>query len=78
MQQMPWSRVFSSGHQPVGFHTCRGHWKAEEYEKFAFPASEAVLDGLLPDKEFEIWTNILGDSDGYQRKYLIVINQVQH
>ena len=26
--------------------------------KFAFHASEAVLDGLLPDKEFEIWTNV--------------------
>lgn len=58
MQQIPWSREFTSGRQPVGFHTRRGHWKAEEYAKFAFPASEAVLDGLLPDKEFEIWTNI--------------------
>ena len=26
--------------------------------KFAFPASKAVLDGLLPETEFEIWTNI--------------------
>ena len=58
MQQMPWSREFTSGRQPVGFHTRRGHWKAEEYTKFAFPASEAVLDGLLPDREFEIWTNL--------------------
>ena len=31
---------------------------AEDYMKFAFHASEAVLDGLLPDKEFEIWTNV--------------------
>lgn len=58
MQQIPWSREFTSGRQPVGFHTRRGHWKAEEYKKFAFPASEAVLDGLLPDREFEIWTNV--------------------
>ena len=48
MQQIPWSHEFTSGRQPVGFHTCRGHWKAEEYMKFAFPASEAVLHGLLP------------------------------
>ena len=26
--------------------------------KFAFHASEAVLDGQLPDKEFETWTNV--------------------
>ena len=58
MQQIAWSHEFTSGRQPVGFDTRRGHWKAEEYMKFAFPASEAVLDGLLPDTEFEIWTNI--------------------
>ena len=58
IQKIPWTNQFTSGRQPVGFHSRRGHWKAEEYVKFAFPASEVVLDGLLPEREFEIWTNI--------------------
>ena len=32
-----------------------GFWKAEELQKFAFPASECVLGGLLPDEEYHIW-----------------------
>ena len=32
-----------------------GFWKAEEYQKFTFPASEYVLGGLLPDKEYHVW-----------------------
>lgn len=57
----------------MGFDTRRGHWKAEEYKKFAFPSSEVVLDGLLPEPEFEIWTNIarciftVGALDGHKK-----------
>lgn len=58
LQKIPWTNEFTCGRQPVGFDTRRGHWKAEEYKKFAFPSSEVVLDGLLPEPEFEIWTNI--------------------
>ena len=32
-----------------------GFWKAEELQKFAFPASEYVLGGVLPDDQYRIW-----------------------
>ena len=38
-----------------GLTHCLGFWKAEELQKFAFPASEYVLGGLLPDEEYHIW-----------------------
>ena len=30
-----------------------GFWKVEELQKFAFPSSECVLGGLLPDEDYE-------------------------
>lgn len=54
--KIPWTNTFSCGRMPSGFHNRRGFWKAEEYKKFAFPASEVVLGTLLPDDEQEIWT----------------------
>ncbi len=32
-----------------------GFWKAEEFQKFGFPAAECVLQDLVPDEEFHIW-----------------------
>ena len=32
-----------------------GYWKAEEFQKFAYPASEFVLGGLLPDSYYHSW-----------------------
>ena len=32
-----------------------GYWKAEDFQKFAFPASEFVLGGVLPREEYHIW-----------------------
>lgn len=32
-----------------------GFWKAEELRKFAFPASECVFGGLLPDELYDVW-----------------------
>lgn len=36
-----------------------GFWKAEEYRKFAFPASEFVFGGVLPDEIFDTWIVIV-------------------
>lgn len=35
-----------------------GCWKAEEFQKFACPASEYVLGGLLPDVDYRAWLSI--------------------
>ena len=32
-----------------------GFWKAEEFRKFAFPASECVFGGLLPEELYDVW-----------------------
>ena len=32
-----------------------GFWKVEELQKFAFPSSECVLGGLLPDEDYHVW-----------------------
>ena len=32
-----------------------GFWKAEEYQKFTFPASEYVLGGILPEDNYHTW-----------------------
>ena len=44
-----------NGRIPTGLTSWLGHWKAEELHKFAFPASEYVLGGLLPNEEYYIW-----------------------
>lgn len=36
-----------------------GYWKAEELQKFAYPASEYVLGGLLPDNHYHTWIEIV-------------------
>lgn len=35
-----------------------GFWRAEKYQKFAYPASEYVLGGKLPDDEYHVWVLI--------------------
>ena len=32
--------------------------EAEEYQKLAFPASEFVLNGLLPEEELKLWAPV--------------------
>lgn len=44
-----------SGRIPAGISHRMGYWKAEEFQKFAFPASECVLGGIIPDDEYHIW-----------------------
>lgn len=40
------------GRTPQGVTKLIGYWKAEEYQKFAYPVSECVLGGLLPDSYY--------------------------
>lgn len=46
---------FKSGRAPQGLTHRLGYWKAEDLQKFAFPASECVPGGLLPGEEYHIW-----------------------
>jgi len=32
-----------------------GYWKAEEFRKFCFPASECVFGGILPENLYSAW-----------------------
>jgi len=54
LQAMPWTSELKDGRIPKSCAKI-GHWKAEEYRKFAFPASECVLGGLIEDEDFSIW-----------------------
>ena len=44
-----------NGRIPEGINRRMVYWKAEEFQKFAFPASEYILCGILPDHEYHIW-----------------------
>jgi len=44
-----------NGRLPEGISRRMGFWKAEEIQKFAYPASEMIFSGILSDKEFEVW-----------------------
>lgn len=35
------------------------YWKAEEYQKFIYPASEYVLGGVLPESNYHAWIMIV-------------------
>ena len=48
-----------SGRIPDGVTKRLGFWKAEEYQKFTYPASEYVLGGLIPDEEYQVWITIV-------------------
>ena len=43
------------GRLPTNIDTHVNAWKAEEFQKFAFPAMEFVLNGLLDQGEFHIF-----------------------
>ncbi len=47
------------GRIPAGIANRLGFWKAEEYQKFAYPASEYVLGGILPDEDYHVWITIV-------------------
>ena len=48
-----------SGRIPDGINRRMGFWKAEEYQKFTFPASELILDGVIPEENYQAWILIV-------------------
>ena len=54
LKRMPWTSELKDGKIPKSCSKT-GHWRAEKYRKFAFPASECILDGLIDDGQFKIW-----------------------
>ena len=47
------------GRVPLGVTKRIGYWKAEEFQKFSYPASEYVLGGLLPNCYYHAWIGIV-------------------
>ncbi|KAL5487225.1 hypothetical protein EMCRGX_G019802 [Ephydatia muelleri] len=47
------------GRLPTSVTKRLGFWKAEELQKFCYPASEYVLGGILPDDEYHVWILIV-------------------
>ena len=43
------------GRFPEGTSTRIGFWKAEEIQKFAYPPSQLVFDGVLSNEEYDLW-----------------------
>lgn len=48
-----------SGRVPGEVRQRLGNWKAEDLQKFTYPISEYVLDGLLPDEHYEVWITLV-------------------
>lgn len=44
----------------MGVTKCIGYWKAEEFQKFTYPASECVIGGLLLDSYYHAWIAFVG------------------
>ena len=57
LKQMPWTTDYKSSRLPDDLEGI-GYWKAEEYQKLAFPASEFVLSGLLSEDECKVWAAV--------------------
>lgn len=57
LKQMPWSTDYRSSRLPVNFEFM-GYWKAEEFQKLAYPASEFVFNGLLDGEEYKVWAPV--------------------
>ena len=54
LSHVPWSAEFLSSRYPAQLFRM-GFWKAEEFQKFAYPISEVLLGGLLTNEHFEAW-----------------------
>lgn len=54
LSHVPWSAEFLSSRYPAQLSRM-GFWKAEEFQKFAYPISEVLLGGLLTNEHFEAW-----------------------
>ena len=47
--KIPWTQELKNGRVPALLTKHLGYWKAEDFRKFAYPASEYCLGVLLPD-----------------------------
>ena len=48
-----------SGRIPEGVTKRLGYWKAEEFRKFTYPASECILGGISPDADYHVWITLV-------------------
>ena len=55
LSTFPWTTELKASRYPSGLTSRLGYWKAEDYQKFAFPASEVVLSDQMPPQEFQCW-----------------------
>ena len=49
------SLELKDGRIPEGISHQLGFWKAEEIQKFAYPASELIFGIILSDEEYDVW-----------------------
>ena len=54
LSKVPWTAEFLASRYPLKLSRI-GYWKAEEFQKFAFPISEVILGGLISEEHFESW-----------------------
>ena len=57
LQNFPWTPDLCASRYPSNINRT-GFWKAEDYQKFAFPASELVLGGVINDQDYEVWETL--------------------
>ena len=55
LNSFPWTPEFKSSRIPKNIEKRLGCWKAEDFNKFAFPASEVVLQGSIFEDQQEEW-----------------------
>lgn len=55
LNDLPWTPEFKCSRIPKGIEKRLGYWKADDFNKFAFPASEMVLSGLLSLDQQKEW-----------------------
>ena len=56
LKNFPWTPEMRASRCPSGITARLGYWKAEDFRKFCFPASEVILNDQMPAKEFQCWT----------------------
>ena len=59
LENVPWTPEIRASRYPSGITTRLGYWKAEDYQKFCFPASEVIFNDLMPANEFQCWTLVV-------------------
>ena len=55
LSNFPWTPEMRASRCPSGITSRLGYWKAEDYQKFCFPASEVILYDQMPANEFQCW-----------------------